>query len=523
MKFLPIAKTELKEIVKDNCLYVDKTHFIKQLVDEKQKYYFLSRPRRFGKSLLVDTIKEAFEGNKEIFKGLYLENNWDWETKYPVVKISFGGGTVSNTEQLAASIAFSLRMTSEKHEIELTEQFIPKRFHELIIELAKKFNQPVVILIDEYDKPLLDNITEKNVEKIRKELSSFYSVLKDASDDIKLVFLTGVSKFSKTSIFSKLNNLTDLSLNEKYADICGITQHDLETVFVDYLHDVDLEKVKLWYDGYNFRGSNLYNPYDLLMFLWEKRYKPYWFQTGTPTFLLELIKNQKYYVPNLENLTIIESQLEEFDIGRIDFNALLFQTGYLTIKSEHEYGTHNYIDLKIPNKEVQIGLNDFLINHLYAADVFTNDRTALYMQIYKSISENRPQNLEQAFKSFFASVPRQWYVNNDIAHFEGFYSSLFYAFFAAQGFTIIPEDFTNKGRMDMSIKTDESVFIFECKIHTEHSRSMKTQSGNALQQIKDRKYYEKYQADNKQIFLIGIEFDEKERNISMFECEKLSV
>jgi len=515
MKHLPIAKTELKNIVESDCLYVDKTMYIKQLVDDGHQYFFLSRPRRFGKSLFIDTMKEAFEGNSELFKGLYLENNWDWEVKYPVIKISFGGGSVSTTKELAATISFSLKMIAEKYNIELTEQYIPKRFHELIIRLSEKYNQAVVILIDEYDKPLLDNLTDEVVYEIRKELASFYSVLKDASAYLKLVFLTGVSKFSKTSIFSKLNNLTDLSMVSSYADICGITQNDLETVFVDYLKDVDLQHVKLWYDGYNFRGQNLYNPYDLLMFLWEKRYKPYWFQTGTPTFLLELIKERKFFVPQLDTVKVFETQLEEFDINNIDLEVLLFQTGYLTIQSEQLVGVKYQYTLTVPNLEVKMGLTDYLFRMFYANALTANERTRFAEKVYFALAERRPTDLEQIFSSFFSSIPHEWYRKNDIAHFEGFYSSLFYATFAALGLTSIPEDPTNKGKMDLTVIMDPAIYIFEFK--------MKANPQNALQQIKSQKYYQKYLSHNKEIYLVGIDFDEDQKNISTFEYEKLSL
>jgi len=513
MRQLPIAKTELQKIVEGNFLYVDKTKFIKDLVDANHEYYFLSRPRRFGKSLFIDTLQCAFEGEKELFKGLYLENNWDWSVKYPVIRINFGHVGIKTAEALESVLVNIMINMAQNFDIELHYNFAFEYFKYLIEKLYHKTKQPVVILIDEYDKPLLDNLTEPNVEEIRKTLSGFYSVLKDASTNLKFVFLTGVSRFSKTSIFSKLNNLTDISLIPDYADICGITQHDLETVFADYLKDVNLKEVKEWYDGYNFKGSDLYNPYDVLMFLWQKEYRPYWFETGTPTFLLDLIKQKKYFLPDLENLEIAEVQLGEFQLNNIDLNALLFQTGYLTYKSEYRLGLYNYFRLKIPNIEVRLGLNDFLINMFYANGSDTNSKTRLYKSVYLSIAENRPQDLEAAFQSFFASIPYEWYKNNDIAHFEGFYSSMFYAFFAAQGFEIIPEDFTNKGRIDMTIRTDSAIFIFELK--------MKTNITNALQQIKSRKYHEKYTAENKTIFLIGIEFDEDAKNISEFEYEKL--
>ncbi len=513
MKRLPIAKTELRNIVESNCLYVDKTKYIKQLLNEGHQYYFLSRPRRFGKSLFIDTMKEAFEGNKKLFEGLFLEKNWDWDVKYPVVRISFGGGTVKNGKELNLHIKYLLKTNALKHSIELTEILIPDRFGELIRLLYEKYNQSVVILIDEYDKPLLDNITEKNVNEIRKDLSSFYSVLKDASSHIKLVFLTGVSKFSRTSIFSKLNNLTDLSLTEKYADICGITQNDLETVFTDYLHDVDLQQVKKWYDGYNFLGSQLYNPYDLLMFLWEKRYKCYWFETGTPTFLLELIKKRKFFVPKLEEIKITETQLAEFEINHIQLDVLLFQTGYLTIKNRFEVGVRTYYTLKIPNLEVKIGFTDYLMNMFYGAMFETNERSGLSEKLYYAITDKKPDDMHEAFYSLFAGISSDWFRNNNIADYEGFYCTMFYVFFASLGLNIKNEDTTNKGRIDFTLTTNDSVFIFEIK--------MKRIEQNALQQIKERKYYEKYLSENKDIYLVGIEFDEEERNISEFEYEKI--
>jgi len=513
MKRLPIAKTEIRAIAEGNFLYVDKTRYIKELVDDGHTYYFLSRPRRFGKSLFLDTLRAAFAGEKEWFKGLYLEDNWDWSIKYPVIWISFGAGTVFNTKELEDRISYLLKRNAEQYDVNISETFTPNAFNELIEILFKKFDLPVVILIDEYDKPILDNITKENVTEIREQLASFYSVLKDASPYLKFVFLTGVSRFSKTSIFSKLNNITDISLVNKYADICGISQPDLETVFVDYLKDVDLEKVKSWYDGYSFLGSQLYNPYDVLMFLWDKRYLCYWFETGTPTFLLELIKKRKFFLPSLEELKIPASQLGEFDIDNIQLDVLLFQTGYLTIKECNVIGDDYIYTLKMPNKEVRKGLNDYLLRSFYAGMLETYERTSISGKIYTSLAELKPENLKQIFVSLFAGISHQWFTKNRISEYEGFYCSMFYVFFAALGLEIKSEDNTNKGRIDFTVTTNSGIFIFEIK--------MKKIASNALQQIKERNYYEKYLSQNKEIFLIGIEFDEEVRNISTFECEKI--
>ena len=348
---------------------------------------------------------------------------------------------------------------------------------------------------------------------MRNGLSSFYSVLKDASQYIKFVFLTGVSKFSRTSIFSKLNNITDISLIDKYADICGYTQNDLETIFADYLHDVDLQKVKKWYNGYNFNGSLVYNPYDVLMFLWEKKYKSHWFKTGTPTFLLDLIKERKFYIPDLENIKISDTQMEEFDINNIKLDVLLFQTGYLTIKNTRQIGVKYIYDLKIPNLEVKMGFTDYLLRMFYGTGANAYQQTNFSEKIYFALFDQKPHDLQQAFHSFFSCIPNDWYRKNNISEYEGFYCSMFYTFFAALGLDIVAEDHTSKGRIDLTVIMESAIYIFEFK--------MKTNPKNALTQIKEKQYYQKYLSDNKNIFLIGIEFDEEQKNISHYECEKL--
>ena len=511
MKKLPIGKSVFKELRTEDCCYVDKTFFVKQLLDDHSKYWFLSRPRRFGKSLFLDTLRAAFAGEKKLFKGLFLEKIWDWDIKYPVINISFGRGTVTSVEMLNNAIYFTLTSNAKIYDIELTADSIPERFEELIQKLNAKFNTGVVVLVDEYDKPLLDNLTRAAAEDMREGLSSFYSVLKDADRYVKFVFLTGVSKFSKTSIFSKLNNLTDISLSPKYADICGYTQKDFESVFIDYLHDVDLGKVKEWYDGYNFLGSNLYNPYDILLFLSDKRYQCYWFETGTPGFLLDLIKKRKFFIPKLEEMKVEFSQMGEFDINNIEVDILLYQTGYLTIKKEEVIGDNYFYTLAFPNKEVKKGFTDYLLRMFFAGGVDSYKKADLSEKIYTALNANQPELLEKILISFFAGIPYQWYVKNNIAEYEGYYCSVFYSFFAALGLTIKPEDMTNKGRIDFTVVMDKGIFIFEIK--------MRSNPGNAIGQIKEKKYHEKYLMEGKEILLVGIEFDEKDRNLSGFETE----
>ena len=514
MKKLPIGKSVFKELRTEDCCYVDKTFFVKQLLDDHSKYWFLSRPRRFGKSLFLDTLRAAFAGEQELFKGLFLEKNWDWDIKYPVINISFGSGTVESKEKLNIIFSEILDVQAEEYNIILNKETISGRFDELIRKLNKEFNLGIVILVDEYDKPLLDNLTRDVAEDMREGLSSFYSVLKDADRYIKFVFLTGVSKFSKTSIFSKLNNLTDISLSPKYADICGYTQKDFESVFIDYLHDVDLGKVKEWYDGYNFLGSNVYNPYDILLFLSDKRYQCYWFETGTPSFLLGLIKERKYFLPDLNHIELSDSQMGEFDIHHIELEVLLYQAGYLTIKDSQEIASRTFYSLGVPNKEVSIGFNDYLLRMFFASGTDATAASKLSQKIFKGLSANRPELLEKAFFSFFAGIPHQWYVKNSIAEYEGYYCSVFYSFFAALGLTIKPEDMTNKGRIDFTVVMDKGIFIFEIK--------MRSNPGNAIGQIKEKKYHEKYLMEGKEIFLVGIEFNEEAKNLSKFETENIT-
>ena len=513
MKKLPISKSVFQEIRNEDLCYVDKTSFVRQLLDDHSKYWFLARPRRFGKTLFLDTLRAAFAGEEKLFRGLFLENNWDWDIKYPVVNISFASGTIESKEELKQTLREILDVKAEQYDVIFEKETLSGRFEELIRKLFEKYKSGVVILVDEYDKPLLDNITKEAADDIREGLTSFYSVLKDADRYIKFVFLTGVSKFSKTSIFSKLNNLTDISLDPDYGNICGYTQEDLETVFKEYLKGLNLQEIREWYDGYNFLGDNLYNPYDVLLYLDNKVFKSYWFETGTPSFLLEVFKKKQYFLPNLYNIELSDSQMGEFDINHIELDALLYQTGYLTIKKMHILGDDIYYSLFFPNKEVRKGLNDYLLRMFFANGADAANKTKLSQQIYKALYSNTPKLLEKAFFSFFAQIPYAWYIKNNIANYEGYYCSVFYAFFVALGLEIIPEDITNKGRIDFTILMDKTIFIFEIKL--------KSNPGNALEQIKKKKYHEKYIAEDKKIFLIGIEFDEGKKNLSMFETRTI--
>ncbi len=504
MTKLPTGIQTFSEIREDNYAYVDKTEHIYKLISSG-KYYFLSRPRRFGKSLLIDTISELFKGSKEYFKGLFIYDKWDWESKYPVIKISFGSGDYSILKDEIRNI---IEDVCDDLEIKFNESLTLKR---LIKTVYKKYNQKVVILVDEYDKPIIDVITNREVaEKNRDILATFYSAIKDSDQYVKFAMLTGVSKFSQVSLFSKLNNLMDITIDEEYGTITGYTQHDLETTFKEHLKGVDMEEIKRWYNGYNYLSESIYNPFDILIFIAKKhKFSNYWWQSGNPKFLIEILKTSKFYLPDLDNLIVGEDTLNAFDVERIDLIALLWQTGYLTFDKVIIRNNKINYKMKIPNLEVQNSLSALFFDYLVDNSINRNNKEVL---IQDYIADNNLQGIKEILVSLFAAIPYNNYTKNKLTNYEGHYASIIYTFLSALGFDTVTEDVTNKGRIDLTLKTKNSIFIFEFKVDSKEK---------AIKQIKERKYYEKYQTENKEIFMVGINFDSELKNISNFKWEKL--
>ncbi|ADR19856.1 ATP-binding protein [Calditerrivibrio nitroreducens] len=509
MKKLPIGIQTLSKIIENDYYYVDKTQFVKKL--EYGGYYFLSRPRRFGKSLFLDTLKEAFSGNMELFKGLYLYDNWDWTKKYPIIRLDLSKASTDTEDNLIKSINSILNSIAKSYQIVLNEDLIQLKFEELIQKLYEKYNQKVVVLIDEYDKPILDVIEDTQKAKNNREiLKKFFEILKPSDPYLHFVFITGVSRFSKVSIFSGLNQLMDITLVPDFATICGYTQKELETVFEDRIKDFDKEEVKRWYNGYNWLGDKVYNPFDILLFLTEKIFKPYWFETGTPTFLIKLFQKSQYYLPDLENLEVGEEIISNLDIDNIYPENLLFQAGYLTIKEQFRKGIKQKYILTYPNLEVRVSLNDAFLNYIIKNPVLKEKTES---RIYDILQKDNIQELKETLYSLFASIPSDWYRKNNINEYEGFYASVVYALLNGSGLTTITEDATNKGKIDLTVIVENKVYIIEFKVVKE------TEKGEALQQIKEKRYYEKY--TGKEIYLIGIEFSKERRNIVNFEVEKV--
>jgi hypothetical protein len=527
MKKLPIGIQTFSEIILSDYYYIDKTQILYNLADSG-KYYFLSRPRRFGKSLFLDTLKEAFSANQELFKGLYLEQNWDWTKKHPVIKIDLGTAVMKNPEDLKEILNDKLHVIAESETILFQTHSIGEKFRELIRILEKKYSSKVVILIDEYDKPILDNITETEVARsMRDGLRNFYSVIKGSDAHIKFVFITGVSKFSKVNLFSGLNNIQDISLDERYSSICGYTESDL-SVFEDRMEGVNREEIKKWYNGYNFLGEKVYNPFDILLFLDQKKFKNYWFETGTPTFLIDLIEKNKYPTHKIEKSKLTESALSIFDVDSISLENLLFQTGYLTIDYTKSIGPSTLYYFKYPNLEVKHSFNDSILQYITNNSTDKEDNKILLYEILNTV--NLPL-LKNVFHSFFASIPHDWYRKNQLANYEAYYASIFYCYFASLGLDVKPEDVTNHGQVDMTVFLDNKVFVFEFKVIEIAG------AGSALQKIKEKRYYEKYLDDfvvgdrhayplqrvndKSEIYLIGVEFSRDRKNIENLEWEKL--
>ena len=367
MKKLPIGIQTFSELVTDNYYYVDKTELIADLA-ETGKYYFLARPRRFGKSLLVSTLKSAFSGERALFDGLYLQDHWDWSICYPVIHISFGRGVVMSVDELNQLFQAMLDETADYYKLVLQQSQLANRFAELIHALYKSTGLAVVVLVDEYDKPILDNIdTPEPALAIREGLKNIYSVIKDSDAFIKFALLTGVSKFSKFSkfsLFSGLNNLKDISLDSRYATLCGYTLAEIKTVFNDRLDGVDFDRLAQWYNGYNFLGEKVYNPFDVLLYLDQRLFKNYWFETGNPSFLLKLVRDRQYSLPDIETIMLSESDLGSFDVDDFSLEALLFQAGYLTIDRVEELDGDYFYYLTYPNREVRASLNKYFLQDL---------------------------------------------------------------------------------------------------------------------------------------------------------------
>ncbi len=510
---LPIGIQTFREIRQDNCYYVDKTAYIRRLVAEG-KHYFLSRPRRFGKSLFLDTIKELFEGNEPLFKGLAIHDGWDWAVRHPVLRLDFSSGNFKEPSYLHKDVMAQLDAMESEAAVTASYDTSPARLRHLMKALHQRTGQRVAMLIDEYDKPILDALEAPEVARANRDyLRGLYATIKFGDAHIAFTFLTGVSKFSKVSLFSGLNNLIDLTLEPSYSAICGYTEADLDAVFAPELPGLDRDAIRAWYNGYNWLGEEaVYNPFDVLLLFRRRAFAAYWFETGTPTFLLETLVARGVSALALDDMLGSDELLSAFDVDHIATEALLFQTGYLTIRRIESRGGELYYRLGYPNREVQQSLNKSLLNHLTGNPSRQVEHNA---RLYDLLLVNDFDSLKTLFEAFFASIPYQWHTNNEIANYEGYYASVFYSYFASLGLAITVEDSSRAGRLDMAVLFNENVYLFELKVVEQAS------AGAAIKQLKERDYAAKYRGRAEPIYLIGVEFSRKSRTLAAFEVERV--
>jgi hypothetical protein len=512
MKLLPIGIQSFEDLRENGYLYVDKTENIYKLITTG-KVYFLSRPRRFGKSLLISTMEALFKGKKELFEGLWIYDKWDWTRQYPVIRIDWTCIEHSTPEEIEISMTGFLQDVAEVYDVTLRKKFASDCFAELIRLLHEKTGQKVVVLIDEYDIPILDVIgsSSEAIDRMRKVLQKFYKILKATDEHLKFIFLTGVSKFSGLSIFSALNNLDDLTIDEQYASICGYTQQELESYFAEYINQVSehlnmtrdelLKNIRKWYDGYTWDGKTpVYNPFSTLLFFKKKEFACYWFRTGTPTFLINILKNRNAIDTVLEPITVGQRAFDSFDPEKIEEKPLLFQTGYLTVRHKELTGDGQPLyTLDVPNSEVRESLLEHLLN-VYT-DYSVVETEMLRKDMQQHIREYDAEGLEKDLRRMLAYVPYELHIGK-----EAYYHSILLIWIKLLGFDIQGELMTNIGRIDAVWNQPELTVVAELKYHAD--KSVESLLNEAMTQIRDRRYYEK--CLDRKVMLMGVAFTGKE-------------
>ncbi|TSE26207.1 putative AAA-ATPase [Tepidimonas sediminis] len=530
---LPIGIQTLRDIREGGYYYVDKTPLIARLVDSG-KHYFLSRPRRFGKSLLLDTIACAFEARRELFDAhdgsdgsaprekLFLADHWDWARPHPVIRLSFAEGRLAEGAKLEAHIHHQLDTNAARLGVSLPPvgEDPHIRFTELITRAAQAHGQQAVVLVDEYDKPILDNLETPEVARAMREgLRNLYSVIKGRDADLRFVLLTGVSKFSKVSIFSGLNNLNDITLDERYGTLCGYTDEDIDTVFAPELEaaeqegqPLDRDEIRRWYNGYRWGPVSVYNPFDVLLLLDKRQFRAHWFETGTPTFLVEWLKSRGFFTPQLERLIADDELLSAFDVDDIAVEAMLWQTGYLTIqRTEVCDGVREY-ELGVPNLEVRAALNRALLR------AWLPQRPEGRMtDVVRMLRAADTDALRAHFQRLYASIPHDWVRANPIARYEGYYASVFYSHLASLGLDIVPEEVSNPGQCDLVIRHAGRAWVIEFKVVDGEQPT-----GEAMRQLKARDYAAKHRGAPgiTEVIELGVEFSRAKRQVVGWEVAR---
>ena len=502
MKELTDSVYAFADLRQGKYLYVDKTEYVWKLVRSYKGIYFLSRPRRFGKSLMVSTLKAIFEGRKELFDGLAIsKKEYDWKP-YPVIHFDMGNCSAKTPQALERFIEDRLCDVAAEHNVTLRGQSYATRFESLISALSKRGK--VVILIDEYDKPILNNVTNPEADAILGVLKGFYSTIKTCEDLERFVFITGVTKFCHVSLFSDLNNLTDITMRSDYATMFGYTQSELEHYFSDRIEataqaqKVSVEelkrKLKAWYDGYCFEETSetVYNPVSIAKFFEnDGKFDNYWFATGTPSFLMELAKKTDFNFEDAVSKAVPGVTFDAFEIPNIDPVTLLLQTGYLTIKSSEIRFNKRWFWLDFPNEEVAESFSTYLLNSYVGRT--QREVSSFSADLATAFLEGNLNQARKVLESFFAGVPYTIHKKS-----EATFQTVFYAIFRLLGFNVEAESCTNDGRIDAVVQTDDHIYLFEFKLDDDDT---------ALSQIKEKAYFKKYLQSSKKITMIGVNFD----------------
>ncbi|MEM8523110.1 MAG: AAA family ATPase [Bacteroidota bacterium] len=531
MKKLPVGKQNIRDILSNNLLYVDKTRQIYELI-QQGSLYFLSRPRRFGKSLTISVLKEIFSGNRALFQGLHIAEkaDYDWQS-YPILHFSFNdfGHQATELERLFNE---AISKYAKAFDVEVDAVNLIGQFKNLVESVAEKTGKSVVILIDEYDKPIVDFLTEhEQAKKNQKVLREFFSPLKglESRGLLRFLFITGVSKFSKVSLFSDLNNLTDLTISPLAKDLVGITHEELLENFSDRIQAAGeslkmskeflLEGVQLWYNGYSFDGTvSLYNPFSLLSFFQQYRFRNFWFATGTPTFLVEMARHKRLEPQELEHKKVAESFFNTYSLEHLDLIGLLYQTGYLTIKdtSPNRYDV-DYI-LGYPNQEVRKSF----VHNLLEAYTFQTDST-VSSALLNMKDGLRTGDLDLFFKNLNILFADLSYFHHPkarekaeaeaklFAMWEGYFHSIIYLVTVFLGLEVQSEIAKHQGRLDLVAETEDYLYLMEFKLEQPIE--------NAIQQIKERDYAASYQNTAKNLILVGVNFSKATRSIEAWESE----
>ena len=510
---LPIGRQDFHKIRTAGDLYVDKTEHIHRLITGGGGYYFLARPRRFGKSLTLSTIKELYSGSRELFKGLWVEDHWDWNKTAPVIHLQFNEINYVN-QSLEAGLKDALLRVYAAYGLSSSETILSDLFKDLLRQLAAAHGR-VVLLIDEYDKPLIDFLTKEKLPQAFENqavLKSFYSVIKSSDNLIEFLLITGVSKFSKVGVFSDLNNLYDITLHPRFATLTGITQEELELHFGAAIDAHEAEtgktdlrgKLRTWYNGYSFHGGKdrVYNPFSILSFFGSWEFRNFWFSTGTPTFLIDLLRERHYY--RFEQVEMGPSAFESYQLDRLETIPLLFQTGYLTIKEyDPEYQLYT---LDYPNKEVKDSMLQYLVAAFRHGNVY--ETTPAVVRLAKAFDAGDLEAVREQINDLFQTIPHQLFV----AAKENLYHALIHLLFTYLGQYIQSEVNTLRGRIDSVVETDDHVYVLEFKLDGSAEA--------ALAQIQERGYLEAKRSAGKKVVAIGVNFSSSEKGITGWAVAK---